>query len=284
MPNGRLVQSLSRGLAILDLVARSENGMALRDIREAMGLKASTAHNLLRTMVAAGYLEKVTGPIRYRLGGAVLDLVHEHGDNALMKRASAVLPELYGQLRDILNLDPSVLGPHEQLNNSSPQSTDWTITLGRVVGAECTMVLRVSPERPTILERPSKVLHPYGSAVTLAFQAYWSQPERDAYRQRHPFWRLGEPRWGTEDNLDDFLAEVRHNGYSMPDIHGPEILRVAVPVFGPGHEIVAVLGAGRWKKSMSDQDKQKYIEIVKVAADRIGEQTSNIGEESAHTI
>ncbi len=270
MPDGRLVQSLSRGLAILDLVARSENGMALRDIREAMGLKASTAHNLLRTMVASGYLDKVTGPIRYRLGGAVLDLVHEYGDNALVNRASEVLPELYEQLRGILNLDPSVLGPHEKLNNSSFESADWTITLGRAVGAECMMVLRVSPERPKILERPNKVLHPYGSAVTLAFQAYWSQSERDAYRLRHPFWRLGEPRWGTEEKLDDFLAEVRRKGYSIPDIHGPEILRLAVPVFGPGHEILAVLGAGRWKKSMSDQDRQKYIAMVKAAAARIG--------------
>lgn len=278
MPNGRLVQSLSRGLAILDLVARSENGMALRDIREAMGLKASTAHNLLRTMVVAGYLEKVTGPIRYRLGRAVLDLVHEHGDNVLMRRASVVLPELYEQLRDILNLDPSVLGPHEVDPRSLSEPSDWTITLGRVVGGECTMVLRVSPERPKILERPGKILHPYGSAVTLAFQAYWSEPERADYRQRYPFWRLGEPRWGTEENLDDFLTEVREKGYSMPDIHGPKILRLAVPVFGPGDEIVAVLGAGRWKKSMSEEDKQKYIGWVRDAAGRMGGHLAEAGQ------
>ena len=134
------------------------------------------------------------------------------------------------------------------------------------------MVMRVSPERNGFVERPHKILHPYGSAVTLTFQAYWSQPERQAYRQKYPFWRLGEPRWGSEENLDDFLVEVRKKGYSMPDIHGPDILRVAVPVFGSGNDLVAVLGAGRWKRQMSEQEKQDHIEQVKTAARQIGEQ------------
>ena len=259
MGSTKLIQSLARGIDIMHHVVRHEGGLTLRDLCRTTGLKPPTAHNLLRTLVATRFLVRVSGPVRYRLGPGVMELVAQYNDNELIRRATVVMPELFAQLREILQL--------ESRPPSSPG--DSTIVLSRAIGGDVTLSLRVSPERPSIVERPSRAHHPYGSAVSLVFQAFWVQNDRMAYREKYPFWQFGADQWETEEKLDEFLETVRQVGYAAPDIHGPDIVRVAVPVFGRGHELVAVLGAGKWCKT-SAAERRKYVAMAMDAARRIG--------------
>ena len=68
MAHGNLVQSITRASDILVKVSRSRSGVALREVTGSLGLKTSTAHNLLRTLVAEGLLEKTLSPPRYWMG------------------------------------------------------------------------------------------------------------------------------------------------------------------------------------------------------------------------
>lgn len=71
MPHSDLVQSVTRAVAILELVAGSPASMSLKEICEALGLKVSTAHNIVRTLIAKGLLAGSARPVRYMLGPAV---------------------------------------------------------------------------------------------------------------------------------------------------------------------------------------------------------------------
>ena len=56
MANSDLVQSLLRGLDIVELLAAHPEGMRLNDLADATGLKKPTAHNLLRTLCARDFV------------------------------------------------------------------------------------------------------------------------------------------------------------------------------------------------------------------------------------
>ncbi|GAA2522140.1 IclR family transcriptional regulator [Rarobacter incanus] len=66
---GTLIQSVSRASAIMMAVAESDAGVSARDVAERVGINAATAHNLLRTLLHEGLLEKAPGPA-YVLGPA----------------------------------------------------------------------------------------------------------------------------------------------------------------------------------------------------------------------
>lgn len=68
MAHSDLVQSVIRASDILVKVSRSRSGVALREVSDSLGMKSSTAHNLLRTLVAEGLLEKTLSPPRYWMG------------------------------------------------------------------------------------------------------------------------------------------------------------------------------------------------------------------------
>jgi DNA-binding transcriptional ArsR family regulator len=50
------VQSLTRGLSILETLSRAEGGLTLTDIGQRAGLAPSTAHRLLATLEKTGYV------------------------------------------------------------------------------------------------------------------------------------------------------------------------------------------------------------------------------------
>ena len=54
MPGSALVQSLLRGLSIVELVAESESGVSLTEIAGHLGVGRPAAHNLARTLVTNG--------------------------------------------------------------------------------------------------------------------------------------------------------------------------------------------------------------------------------------
>ncbi len=219
MPGAELVQSVTRSLDLLEHVAHAEAGLTLQELAEALGVKPPTAHNLARTLLARRYLVKSERPVRYRLGPAALTLAVAFSSRAVIDRAAETFGELARRFAPVT----------------------WSLT--EAVGSEVVMVLRAGPERPGFCERPRRVMHPYGSASAVLFQAFWSDEERRAYRQAHPFWEYGAHVWRTEEEFDRLLAEVRRTGRAEPVFRAEDAHLLAVPVFGPTGELVAAAGA-----------------------------------------
>lgn len=249
MPHNDLVQSLLRGVDVVELVAQSERGLSLGEICDALGLKQPTAHNLIRTLVARDFIEKTTSPVRYRLGAAVARLAEERQTHQTVRQASQIMLDLFERFRAHL---PARLRPDEEASLSFSQH----------IGGEVVMLLRLRLQRLGVLERPKHVMTAYQSAAPLCFQAFWPREELDEYRRRHPFLDQGAPIWKTQDALENFLAEARDLGYVQPPMYPPEQFRCAVPVFGEGHRLVGVLGAGIWLKSAPTDTRKLIAEMI----------------------
>ena len=124
MSGANLVQSVLRSLDILEMVARSETGMTLQDIAAAPGVSSPTTHNLARTLVARGYIEKSSRPVRYHLGSACLELIQAHMPRELLQQATEAVRELWATF------------PNANVIFAQP------------IGSEVVTVVRVGPDRP----------------------------------------------------------------------------------------------------------------------------------------
>jgi DNA-binding IclR family transcriptional regulator len=71
--NERSIQSLDRAFEILDVLAHANaKGLSLKEICAVTALHASTAHHLISTMVAHGYMSQDADSRRYMLGPTLL--------------------------------------------------------------------------------------------------------------------------------------------------------------------------------------------------------------------
>lgn len=254
MPGTELVQSLSRGLNLLRLIAESGDGLTLAQVVERSGLKGPTAHNLLRTLSAEGFVERLASPRRYRLGPAVGELAESAQRRLLLRRATRLIVKLQGRF-------PLVR---------------WS--LAESSGDEVVTVLRASPERPGLVERPARmVMPPYSSATSLLFQAYWPSEVRAAYQRRYPLAEYGLHLWRSPERLDDFLRRVRRRGVSSPSWSAgvPDVgaIRLAVPVFSSGGQMLASVGAYVAREHLpsggDDRLESRLARTLKTAAGRL---------------
>ena len=89
-----MVGSVQKALDILELFSPAEARLTLAEISKRLRLPKSTAHNLLRTLVARGYVEK-PGDDRYALGTAIYPLTQAVRVNVEVRdRAAPLLREL----------------------------------------------------------------------------------------------------------------------------------------------------------------------------------------------
>ena len=216
-----LVQSLLRGLDLLRCLAQSPAGLSLREATEAVHLKQSTVYKLLQTLVAAGFARKSGRPVRYCLGAAAGELAGQYCREPLRRRAEGAVAELFEACR----------------------ACRPNVVLTEPAGGEVAIVLRMSAERPGVLERPEgRFMSPYANACSLAFLALWPDGERAAYQRRHPFWEEGAMLWESPEALEEQLGSIRRAGYAVPEFPGRSLRLAAAPVFGPGQRLLAVLG------------------------------------------
>ncbi|AHI26257.1 transcriptional regulator [Komagataeibacter xylinus] len=88
----RLIQSIERSAAILEIIAQKGGCARLQEIAEISGLGKTTAHNILQTLDHLGYVQRRHGDVRYHLGGRILNLARIAGDdNALRARLRPVM-------------------------------------------------------------------------------------------------------------------------------------------------------------------------------------------------
>ena len=213
-----LVQSVLRAVDLLEAAAAAESGLALAELAEALGVAVPTAHNLAKTLASRGYLERSSRPVRYRLGGALLDLAERQMRRVWLSRAEGVVRGLFQDLGVA------------------------TVLLAEDAAGDFLPRLRMDPSRPDVLERVvNRHLSPYASAVALCFQAFWPEAEAAAFRDRHPFSEYGQGLWRDLAHLQEFLASVRRAGHvGLQDSGSP---RVAFPVTLQGGVFAGCLGA-----------------------------------------
>ncbi|KXV56326.1 transcriptional regulator [Acetobacter tropicalis] len=81
----KLIQSIERSAAILEIIAQEGGGARLQQIAAIAGIGKTTTHNILQTLAHLGYVQRRPGDVRYHLGGRILNLARIAGDDNTLR-------------------------------------------------------------------------------------------------------------------------------------------------------------------------------------------------------
>jgi len=209
----KLIQSIERSAALLEIIAQQGGGARLKDLATISGLGKTTAHNILQTLEYLGYVHRRPGDMRYHLGGRILNLARIVGDDHLLR----------DRIRPVLEI--------------IAQESHATVYLGVPSGDETAYLDILDLEEPNIAaSRLMSREKLEGSAVGLVFLAFVPG--------------LGQRVLTTRSNAlnDATLAEienVRIKGYALDlEAYHPGINAVAIPLRESGEVRASIAVAG----------------------------------------
>jgi IclR family KDG regulon transcriptional repressor len=254
---GPIIQSLQRGLGMLEIIAKQETGMTTAEVSREIGLHSSTTFHLLRTLSTLGYLAQDEATKRYHLGSKLFHLAGSAWTEVqLLKMAKPFLVDMAQQTGEASHL--AVLERGE------------VIVVGKIDGSSPVGVSeRVGYPRPAHCTAIGKIL-----------LAYLPGPELKAFLEKAEL-RPSTPRTITAAPiLEQELERVRGQGYAFDDEEFNQGIRcLAAPVRNfTGHVLAAIGISGPvWRVSL-DRVAQ-LTEFVKEVAHRLSQQLGHPGEQ-----
>jgi IclR family transcriptional regulator, acetate operon repressor len=208
MTNGRLLGSVTKALLVLDRVGTSRAGLTLGEVARGVGVGKSSAHILLATLRARGWVTEAGESGRYVLGSQAIAAGVE-----AMRQAG---------------IGSWIESHMERLT----QVTRESVTLGVLAGDSVLVTHHVSsPEMLAVNTRPGERFALHASAIGKAFLAGMSDDEIAA---RYPGGPLTGYAHGAVRDTDELWREIeatRRRGYSVSvDEVYDGISAVAVPL------------------------------------------------------
>jgi len=195
MANSDLVQSLLRGLDLVEMLVAHPEGMHLNDLAAQANLKKPTAHNLLRTLVSRGFAARDEAG-RYTAGPALAAAAEKVRRGERAQTFEAALTAL------------------------SRKFPDHVLTVAALTPSAVKCVLRVSPDRPGIVQHPeNREFMPYSSVSAVVVQAADRQAAQNL-ELLYPFDEYGAGLWGTIENFTAELEEIAHDGCFARESNG----------------------------------------------------------------
>lgn len=205
-------------MAVVEAIAASEDGMRLQDLARSVGLTAGAVHHIVDTLVAGGWLERGTQPVRYRLGQGLVGIAHRQG----RRRMTAVI-------------DAAMI---ELLAASGGES----VSCCEASGNEILLTRAVRGDRPaTVVPVVGTVLPPYTSAASVVHLACWPEERAAGYRELRPFEVHAGQMWKGRDAFEAAVAGVRRAGHVDLPLAERTSLRIGFPVFAAAGNLVASL-------------------------------------------
>jgi IclR family acetate operon transcriptional repressor len=237
--------------------ARQET--TLRELGSRLNLKAPTLHNLLRTLKARGFVRQIPGQARYTLGPAIFDLVSLRYESSLMAGAEEALRSLF---------------------NATGQKA--TVTFSGQIGDSLQTLLRMSPDRPGVTQKPrQQMLNPYASATALVLHAFGSDEDKQAFQERHPFQECAGLFADNPEKFEAFLKQIRRRGYACRPVSYSGQLAMAAPVLDKDGALLGIIGLSRFcppGRAEQEAAKKGMLHLLLQAARRMSEKWKNAHE------
>lgn len=241
------IQSLERGFAILEEIARQRDGITLGELSRRLGLHTSTTFHLVQTMVTLGYAFQEPLSRRYRIGRGLFALAAASRDEvSLIEMASPVLAELSA-------------------------ASGETGHFGVWSGAEV-LVLAKTPGAGAfqIADGPGVRRPAHCTALGKALLAQLPPAALDRYLAGRELPRLTASTITEADQLRRELAEVRTSGIAYDDREfDPDLRCVAVAVHDFTRQAAGVIGISGPVWRLTLQALHDTAELVREAAQRL---------------
>lgn len=238
-------QSVNRALDALLAICEAENGIALGDLSEVLGLHKATTHRLVRSLVTYRFVTQDPETKKYRAGLKLFELARTTVDKLELR--SQALPELSDLSRKTEETVHLAVLDDGEVVYIDKRETQHTIRMYSAVGkrgpAHCTGV--------------GKVLLAY------------SDPEevRRVVKQKG-LKRFTENTITELAALERHLARVRERGYAIDDCeHEAEIRCAACPIRDhTGRVVAAVSVTVPSLRATKEQVKALVPHVVRAAA------------------
>jgi IclR family acetate operon transcriptional repressor len=254
--NGRptpSIQSLDRGLLILEAVARSSEPVSLGELTSVLGIDRSSVFRLANTLKRRGFLAYPAGRKDFILGPSIWRLSHEYDwGNMLIKVAHENLKLLATQLNETAHLAIRE-GKHALF----------------VAHAASNNVIAVSGQTGELVPL-------YCTAHGKALLADLDKSDLKALFGATPLKSYTEHTIVSMDALAKHCAEIRANGLAGDDGEYQEGIRcVAAPIRAEGGTVIGSIGISA-PLSRFPQDKyEDWGARVRETAEKIGSKLSN---------
>ncbi|HEY9075754.1 MAG TPA: IclR family transcriptional regulator [Anaerolineaceae bacterium] len=211
-----MINSLLKAIDILEVFTPEKPRQSLAEIASRLDLPKSTVHNLLRTLLSRGFIEKVDGD-RYALGTAVISLTQAVRVNVeLRDRAAPLLRELADFCRESVLL--AILDGNYLLYVyavESPRRLMARTAVGDRVPLHCTSI-----GKSILAYLPPEEVERILNAVGLPASTDATITDTAA--------------------LQKDLEQVRQRGYALDcQEHEPSTYCVGAPIFGSNGKVVA---------------------------------------------
>jgi DNA-binding IclR family transcriptional regulator len=239
------IQSLARGLKILDLLGQAQDGLGITELAEALGVDKGSASRLVATLARYGYAEKDDVSRRYHLGPQVVSLSRSVLTRLPLREAARpFLRQLMERTGECAHLAILAQGRALYIDQAeSPATLRVNAQVGTMNPLHCTAL--------------GKILLAFGETdLPLPLEAF-------------------TPRTITDPSaLRRHLDEVRRLGYAVDDEEfDPGVRCVAAPVFDLHGRAAASIGISGPSMRMTPERLPELaavvVEIGKLLSERM---------------
>ena len=253
------VQSIGRGFAILEEIARNRDGIGLAELSKRVGLHNSTTFHLVKTMVSLGYVRQLKDSKRYRVGRPLFAL------------AASALDEI-----EMMSLATPVL---EDLSRETGEAAHFSVRMGDAV----VVLARTGGQGAFQLTDRVGVVRPaHCTALGKIMLASLSPEQFERYLARAELKPLTGKSITASEQLARQIAEVRRAGLAFDDGEFDSELRcVALAVRDFSGQVTGAIGISGPVWRLSIEGLQKRARTVRAAADRLSAEFGYTGDAAA---
>jgi IclR family transcriptional regulator, KDG regulon repressor len=235
----REVQSLSRGLQILNMIAEAGEAQGVSELAEKIGIDKSSVSRLMKTMEGFGYVQQEKHSRRYIIGkhfhSLAWQLVNRY---SLREKAKPYIHRLAYGTGECAHIGVYSAGKVQVTDDVQPETS-----LLRVAGTS------------------GRLIHLHNTALGKGLIAFGDYPlPQDLPRVT--------PRTITDiEDLKAHLLEIRNAGYALDDEENePGVRCLAAPVYNDAGITVAMLGISGPAIRINYDNLPDYAKLVKDAA------------------
>lgn len=232
------IQSLARGLHILDLIANSGRSFSVTELAHALQIDKSSASRLVRTLAHYGYLQIEPGTRRYTLGRRLYHIGWQMLNlMPIRHKARSYLQRLVQETGECAHTAVFAEGKALVIDDVETETTLRVVSgTGRMIPLHCTAV---------------------GKAL-LAFAEVPFPQDLQAFTPR---------TITSREHLEAHLLETFQRGYALDDEEFDDGIRcIAAPVYNAMGMALAVIGISGPKVRLPDDKLEQLANVVMRAA------------------
>jgi DNA-binding IclR family transcriptional regulator len=244
------IQSLARGLKILDLFAETESSLSITELSRRLDLDKSTVSRLVQTLVQNEYAQPDPGTPRYMLGKKISRLSWQLLNRIPIRDQAK--PFLYRLMTETGECAHTAVYSQKQAlvidDVEAPASLRVVGGIGRLIPLHCTAV----------------------GKCLLAFSGI-PLPAEMPVRTRYTI--------STAERLMEHLSEIRQLGYALDDEENDYGVRcIAAPVYDHTRHAIACIGISGPTVRMIDDRLDELVHRVVVMGQELSIHLQQLGK------